>query len=343
MTLVLDRGGLDLEEVLDSLTRREFVIGAAAVGLTLTGCGRNGQPATTTAEAGPWSFVDDRGVEVSLPSTPTRIVAEADAAAALWDLGIRPVGIFGTAPLDQVQQLEHVDLDAVESLGESYGEINLEKLAALDPDLIVAVWYAPDEILYGMKNEAQQRQLEEIAPTVGIDAHVVADVAIDRMGQLAESLGADLDAPEIRAERERFQRAGAALSALSSDKPLRVMAVYPATDELYVLVPEDSADLALLEQLGVDLVDPDTADPYYEIISWEHADRYPADVIVMDERVFQGDTGGFADLPTWTSLPAVEAGQVGSWISPAPFSYRALADVFETMSALLERSESVAG
>jgi iron complex transport system substrate-binding protein len=349
MTPTHDPRAVDELEPVDipGLSRREFLVGAAVLGSLLVACSRSGdstEPSTPgSGAAGPWTFVDDRGVEVSLPSTPTRIVTEADAAAALWDLGIEPVGIFASAPLDKVHQIDHVDLSTVESVGESYGEINLEKLAAIDPDLVVCVWYKPDEYLYGFKNPAQQTQLEQIAPTVGINAHVVADVAIERFAELADSLGVDLNAPNLKAQRERFESSSAELTKIAEDSGLTVLAIYPAIDELYVLKPEGSADLALIQQLGVNMVEPDTDNPYYDIISWENADKYPADVIVMDARVNQVEDGGFASLPTWKQLPAVQAGQIGTWVTPAPFSWRAHADVFETLSALLERSQAVAG
>lgn len=319
-------------------------MGTAALGTLLVACGTDeaADPSSPAAsDTGPWSFVDDRGQTVTLPTAPTRIIAEADAAAALWDWGIRPIGIFGSAPLEKVQQIEQVDLGSIETVGEVYGEINMEAIAALDADLVVAVWYQPDDYLYGMKNGAQQQQLEQIAPTVGINAHVVADAAIDRFGDLSAALGADLDAPDLKEQQHRYETGSAALTGVAAQKGLRVMAIYPGTDELYVLRPEGSADLALIQQLGVDMVEPDGTNPYYDIISWENADMYPADVIVMDARVDQFDTGGFADLPTWKLLPAVQADQVGTWITPAPFSYRAHADVFDTLTALLERSESV--
>ncbi len=77
------------------------------------------------------------GVQVTRPSRPARIVTNDQAGAALTSLGVRPVGIFsGTAP-DQNPTLDGVNLAGIESVGEVYGEINVEKLAALAPELVV--------------------------------------------------------------------------------------------------------------------------------------------------------------------------------------------------------------
>ena len=44
---------------------------------------------------GSWSFTDDRGVTLTSPAVPSRIVAQTSAAAALYDFGVQVVGIYG--------------------------------------------------------------------------------------------------------------------------------------------------------------------------------------------------------------------------------------------------------
>lgn len=341
-----------------TISRREFVVGALAAGSFLVACspgndegsGSGSGASGATADAGPWSFVDDRGVEATAPGTPVKIVAGADAAAALWDWGVHPIGVFAPARLDKVQQLDNVDLSQVESLGEIYGEINLEKLAALDPDLLVAIWYGltipgdevdTDPLMYGMKNQAQQTTIESLVPSVAINASVTSDVAIERFAELATSLGADPQDPAIEAERTRYEEASGALADASADKPLKVLIAYPDIDQLYVLRPSSLADMAYIDTLGVDLIDPEGDDPWVNAVSWENADKYAADVIVIDATALQHGNEGYAGLPTWNQLPAVQAGQTTSWVTPAPFSYRATADVLEKLQETLDRSEPV--
>jgi iron complex transport system substrate-binding protein len=72
---------------------------------------------------------------------PTRIIAQEDAAAALWSFGIRPIATYGYQPLSENPQFEGVDVSGVDTVGEAFGEINIEKIPALDPDLIVtSLW-----------------------------------------------------------------------------------------------------------------------------------------------------------------------------------------------------------
>src|SRR5690348_13132494 len=78
----------------NSATRRTVlggVLGALAASRLSTS---RAQDATPAAD-GPWSFTDDKGVTVELPARPLRIIADVNAAAPLWDFGIRPVAVFG--------------------------------------------------------------------------------------------------------------------------------------------------------------------------------------------------------------------------------------------------------
>lgn len=63
-------------------------------------------------------------------------------------------------------QFEGKDTSKVAEAGSTYGEINIEKLAAAKPDLIVTTTYAPDnkKLLYGFKDAAQLTQVRKIAP-----------------------------------------------------------------------------------------------------------------------------------------------------------------------------------
>ncbi len=89
---------------------------------------------------GEWSFTDDRGIDVTLPEQPERIVAYHNAAAALIPLRVHPVGVFGGSAPEDSSLLAGLDLDGIDSVGEVYGELNFEALAAADPDLIVTLF-----------------------------------------------------------------------------------------------------------------------------------------------------------------------------------------------------------
>lgn len=79
-----------------ALTRRRLLAGGLALGLLAVLPGYGGDASQPSgAASGLWEFTDDRGVTVSLPKRPVRVVAQTTSAAALWDYGVRPIAIFG--------------------------------------------------------------------------------------------------------------------------------------------------------------------------------------------------------------------------------------------------------
>lgn len=218
-------------------SRREFVarsVGAlGSLPLLLAACGGD-EPGTSAApSARPWLFEDDRGVEVSLPARPARIVAHEYAALALWDYGIRPVAIYGSVALDEQPLMKDFDLSGIESVGEIWGEVNLEALAAVRPDLIVSTYWPSERLLGGIKDDKLERKMTAIAPIVGIHAQVPATATIARFEALAGHLGADLQGRRLTAIRKRFEAAVSGFRAAAAQKPgLRVVAVATAPDAL---------------------------------------------------------------------------------------------------------------
>lgn len=334
-----------------------------ALGLLLTmmlvACGSDeptpapqGSGSAVQAPAGPWSFVDDRPVEVELDAAPQRIVAYETAAAALMGFGIPVVGVFGSAPLDDNPYLEGLDLTGVEDVGSVYGEVNMEAIAALDPDLIATTAYidtrtgsdAASTQLGGLQGGQARQQIEAIAPVVGIDELLPASPFIQRFEDLALSLGADLDSPEIAADRQRYEDAKVALrNALAANPDLSVLAVYGDASGLYAAQPGDWQDLPEFQQLGMEIIDPESTDQYFEILSWENADKYPADIILVDQRPSSPPISEFPSFsPTWSKLPAVKAGQTFEWLPYVSTSdWGTYAAQFEALTALIEGAEDV--
>nr|PZN41440.1 MAG: ABC transporter substrate-binding protein [Bacillota bacterium] len=300
--------------------------------------------APTGADTEPWRFTDDRGVTVTLPRRPVRIVAQSTAAAALWDLGIRPVAVFGPQRRpdgSKEPEIGNVDLSAVESLGEQWGELDLEKLAALRPDLIVTTMYQPPSLWY-IPDEVREK-VEAIAPTVAI--HVAGrpiTEVIDRFEELARALGADLSAPQVAAARQRFEQASASLREAIAAKPgLKAMFAGASLETLWVAVPSWYPDLLYFQQLGLDIVVPEQTDQFYEALSWEQALKYPADLILYDRRSYVVPPEELArKVPTWNQHPAVKAGQVGPWYATAAFSREGFAAIMEELAATIRQARA---
>jgi iron complex transport system substrate-binding protein len=189
----------------------------------LAGCGG---ASTSGGDGDGWTFTDDLGVTVRLDEAPKRIVAQVSAAATLWDYGVRPVGVFGPqrrADGTRESVIGDVDLDMVKSVGgEEFGQFNVEALAALKPDLIVTVTYEPSLEAarydpYWYVPAESQDEIQAVAPIVAIGiTGDPLDKTLARFSELAEALGADLDEPEIAAEKDRFDASSKALTTAAA-------------------------------------------------------------------------------------------------------------------------------
>ncbi len=329
------------------LSRRNLLLGTGAT-LLLSACSTSKNQDLGGAATGPWEFTDDRGAKVARPSRPVTLVAQIQAAAALWDLGLRPVGTFGKAQkADGTADIlaGDVDLTKVTTFSETWGEFSVEKFAALKPDLLVAPMHLPQELWY-VPNESVTA-IEAIAPTLGINyLNRPVDTIIDRYVELAAALGADVRAAPVLEAKAEFSAASKALGEQASrQKGLKVLFVSGGKDGLYFGNPAAFSDLALLTKLGVGFVTPDfdPKQPHWENVSWELADKHPADVILYDARNAEAFTTDRAKYPTFARLPAVRANQVFAWNPETPTSWAQFAPALRQLTADLGTVRPITG
>jgi iron-desferrioxamine transport system substrate-binding protein len=320
-------------------TRRILAAVAAATSLV---------PATVAAAADPpasWTYTDGSGRTVELDGRPERLVMHASAAAGLIRFGIRPVAIFADQPIESDPQLRGLDLDGIEIVGEEWGVINLEAVAAARPDLIVSEWWPVEEAYTGMEEGTPQANgaLFDIAPVVGVAQGPSVVGMIHDYEQLAASLGADVESGSIATDRERFEAAVARFEEAVAAKPeLTVLAVSPTPESLWVAVPEHAAELSDFVSWGMQLVtpEPDPGFPYWQELSWEQADLYPTDLLIVDDRTgFEEVVAAADEQPTWRTLPAVAAGQVAPWPAYWMRNYGAYADQLDQLTAAVEAAD----
>ncbi|GAB4005658.1 hypothetical protein GCM10029992_54190 [Glycomyces albus] len=111
----------------------------------------------------------------------------------------------------------------------------------------------------------------------------------------------------------------------------------------YVANPDRFDVLALCAELGVDVIVPEeTYDAgYWEELSWENADKYDADVILLDERTGNLQAEELVDHPTWNRIAGVEAGQVTPWNPEPVYSHVGAAVVLEAIAEAVAGAEVV--
>ncbi|GHB22571.1 ABC transporter substrate-binding protein [Streptomyces viridiviolaceus] len=339
------------------LTRRGILAAGGALGLgaALAACGdddaNNGgsDKGEAAAKSGPWSFKDDRGTTVKLDKVPANIVAFTGVAAALWDYGVQVKGVFGpTTTKDGKSDVQAGDIDVskVTVLGNEWGKLNVEKYAALAPELLVSTTFDTAGTLWSVPEESKDK-IAKLAPSVAIsvfDRQLTQP--LQRMWELAESLGADMRAKKVTDAKAAFEKAAARLRAAAKAKPeIKVLAGSASAELFYVSGTNLSVDLEYFKALGVNFVEPSeeakkATGGWFESLSWENVDKYPADIVIMDDRA---STIQPADITegTWKKLPAVKAGQVIAR-SPEPIlSYDKCTPLLDNLAEAIENAKKV--
>ncbi|WP_300019562.1 twin-arginine translocation signal domain-containing protein [Pseudonocardia sp.] len=328
-------------------TRRRFLTGSA-LAVLVAGCGTAPTGSAPDPAAGSWSFTDDRGETVELPTRPTRIAAYDTAGAALFFLGTPPVAVFGGSPIGQNPNLEGVDLTGIESVGEVYGEIDIEALAAAAPELIVTA-FDPRQSgpVFGFVDGPVFDQVRQLAPIVAIDGTRDPLEVIGRFEELAVALGGDVEAPAVVAARQDYDDAAADLTAALAEKPglLAVAAYADPAEGVAFFRPAPSPGLRQLQGLGLSLVEPeggsadineDFAGFFFDLVSLESAGKYPADLMLLDSRY---DPAAMAGVATWAARPDVAAGQIVPYRALESWSYQAYAGDFRTLAEAVRAAD----
>ncbi|GAA2116277.1 ABC transporter substrate-binding protein [Streptomyces synnematoformans] len=331
------------------LSRRGLLAAGGALGLTalLAACGDDspsGGSGGAEDAGGSWSFTDDRGKKVKTDGRPERIVAFVSSAAALYDYGVTCTAIFGPSePIDggPNPQAGDLDLDELVSLGEAWGEFNVEKYASLAPELLVSNMFPPPDLWF--VPEESRKKIFALAPAIGVKgAHTSLLKPLRRYEELAAALGGDTDSARVKDDKKRFQEAESRLrSVAKARRGIKVLAMTGDKDNMYVAVPGSYTDLHYFRDLGVDLVAGKKSDEwgFWEFLSWENTDKYHADLIMIDNRTQAMPPEELAKKPTWARLPAVEAGQTTPWAMEERYSYRGFAPVLERLADAIENAD----
>ena len=333
-----------------TFSRRQFTVAsAAAVSLAATGqvaaqATPDASPAASPS-AGGWTFTDDRGRTVSLPAMPTKIFADAGAGLALWDLGIKVVGLAGYPDVFEIPEgLADVPFLSVED------GLDLEAVKALGTELIVSQsWDTVNNNDFGGIDEGLIPGILEVAPTIGIRAlDVSVATSLARFEELAGSLGADLSAPAVVEAKAAFAAASDEVRAATAEKPgLTVVAISANADEVYIGNPASASDLMYFAELGVGFMEltgsADIVSGLFQELSWEQVGEYQADLYLNDDRVYGLTDEQLLAQPTFALLPAAKAGQIGPWSVEYITSFQGFTPILTTLAETIRNAEIVTG
>ncbi|MBE9075865.1 iron-siderophore ABC transporter substrate-binding protein [Romeria aff. gracilis LEGE 07310] len=267
------------------------------------------QPASTV----PGSLADCRVVphpmgETCVPARPARIVAlDHTSVGDLLSLGVRPVGV----PNNLLQQISDRVPEA-QRLGQSE-QINLEAVAALQPDLIiVSVWDA--ETIYD--------KLTVIAPTVVFDMQTTADWQRPFRFH-GEVLGMEAEAAAVLAEyQQRIEDLKARLGEERQQIQVSLVRVLAQSGQIGLYLKNCFggsilSDLGLARPPSQNEGAPDQP-PFVKLISREALPQADGDIIFMSTfgatpEIAAAAAAELEELrsdPLWQTLQAVQQNRV---------------------------------
>jgi iron complex transport system substrate-binding protein len=328
--------GVPLSKI-DDVTRREFLVGAAGLLLLPAGCGISGESGGETS--GETRTVEHALGTTEVPVSPERTVALVTATEldGLLTLGVDLVASAADTDEDDgliwppyLKERFAERLENVEMLPRLTQEISLERVAGLQPDLILGTAFDLEEI-YG--------ELSQIAPTVGVEADweqgwkgVLRDLAgVFGEEELAERIISDFDGRvEVLSERHRAALGGVTYTAMYS---------FAKSESEFYLPGTPNAD-QVLEKLGMQRPPEqeremgETGDAF---LSLERLDLVDTDVVLIYKypgEEAQREINKLKASPLFQKLKAVENGLVFEvnpyfWLFAGPTAMTLMLDDLE--------------
>ena len=232
----------------DDLTRREVVIGAIGIALAAAGCGTDREPPAGDAAGGGFPRTIDHELgRARIPALPQRIVTTNEYAEvdALLALEVEPAAI-GLIYDEPIPWRDPEATEGVPTFGGSQGsgEVPIERIAALRPDLILLTARDPAPETYA--------RLERIAPTIATPAQVPGrESAWERtLDMVARAVGREGRVePLVAAARARI---AAARQAIAETGVRVVSLIAPYTGQGLFVFGDTSPQGLLLAELGLE-------------------------------------------------------------------------------------------
>jgi iron complex transport system substrate-binding protein len=300
------------------------IVPLLAIATVLAACASGGEPSATDAAATD-AAATTRVVEhllgtATVPAEPQRVVTlEAESLDPVLALGVTPVGTGTFA--DRIPIPGYLNApEGMEEVGA--GEPDLERVAALEPDLIIGMNWAVEPV---------QSELEQIAPTVALDGN--ASNWKSNLAIVGEALGRTDEADALLADYEA--RAAELAETLGDRLDETVVSVVRFREDEVLLYVRSSFSGIVLDDVGLprpesqDVAGEETSIP----VSAEQIPQMDGDVIFI---FTLGETGqaqfdAFEANPLWERLGAVQSGRVHEvsleyWNGPNILAANALLD-----------------
>ena len=250
--------------------------------------------------------VEDMKGSVEIPADPQRIVDVAGLTDELIILDMPLIASANTSMFDGVSVPDYLkeyftenDIEVVGNYSGASGDLNLEKITELKPDLIIM----------NMRHEKVYEQLKAIAPTVMIDDDINYVNWRGRFEQLGEWFGKEdvvtnwLDDYDAKAEELSKK-----VKAVVGDETFAVLEANSVHFGSYYVYRTGGPGEIIYDELKLTPSSGVPEDVWGEVVDAEYFSRIDADHIFFfsdDGKV--GDTG---NSPTWQNMKAVKDGNI---------------------------------
>ncbi|MFF5976888.1 ABC transporter substrate-binding protein [Streptomyces sp. NPDC012769] len=278
-----------------------------------------------TGGAREWGFTDDLGAALTAARRPERVVAYVRAGAALLDLGVRPVAVYGSG--HDADRLDPVKAGGLAAAGVPYlgpgralDEARIRGLGGVD--LVVDVTY-DGKSPYAVDGALAERLGVPLA-ALAVGNELTLGAIVDRFAALAGALGAEADAGAR--STGRLGDAEAAVRAAAARTGATVLALSGAgPEQVHLARPHAWPELARLAELGVRFVDPGPGPgASWLTTDWEHAVGLGPDLVLFDSRANA--------VPPHAVPPGA---RLAPWNPETPPSPAACARFFQDLAAAL--------
>lgn len=261
---------------------------------------------SNSAQGGGTITVEDMKGSVEIPANPQRIVDVAGLSDELIILGVPFIASANTNMFDGVTVpaylQDYFTENKVETVGNysgAVGDLNLEKIAELKPDLIIM----------NIRHEKVYEQLKGIAPTVMINDDINFVNWRGRFEQLGQWFGKEDEAAQwLKAYDDKAAELTTQIKEIVGNETVAVLEANSVHFGSYYVYRTGGPgelvydELELIPSAGV----PEGV--WGEVVDAEYFAKIDADHIFFFSD--DGQVGDTADSPAWQSLKAVKNGNV---------------------------------
>ncbi|MEM8745721.1 MAG: AraC family transcriptional regulator [Actinomycetota bacterium] len=340
-----------IEDDMTGWTRKMALLSAATL-LVAAACGSDddgddegtGDSATSTAVADSIPTEDDADAGDAASSYPRTIEHAAGSITldarpetvvtldglrlldALLSLDVRPVGA-GVGAGDEFAAAIAQDAEGIQKLGDPFGDLNVEAIAELDPDVIFTFDWIDEQVL---------ERVGEIAPLFVISSED-SQAWDTNLVRIAEVFAAeDVAAERIGEVEERIEAVAA-----SVDDGTQISVIYPKDDGSFFAMQETYALVdQVIEPVGLDVelpagIEGEPGGSLADVSAERLGDIESDHLFVLP---LPGAEETIQQNPLWESLPQVQAdevtfGDASTWGNYGPI---ALLIVLDQLEAAIE-------